>query len=851
MRGKPLGTGFSRTGDAMSSNSSRVDSLGVTKSGLLIEPAPSDSSAPLSDESAVSGGDSRSCEYWDFDGVAVQMAESGLASRYRVVAAHAKGGLGEIYLAEDAELHRRVALKEIQPKHAANPVSRERFVIEAEITGNLEHPGIVPVYGMGTYPDGRPFYAMRFVKGEDLGTAIRRFHAGRGPDLTGLEFHWLLRRFVAVCNTVAYAHSRGVLHRDLKPSNIMLGPFGETLVLDWGVAKLMGNRDSVDRSGRELPRDSTEAAICPASASASVTLTGQAVGTPAYMSPEQAAGKVNDLGPSSDVYSLGATLYVLLTDRRPFDGEVVDVIRDVERGRFDPPRVIQPRVPKALDAICCKAMALDPSQRYRSALDLADDIERWLADEPVSAWPEPRWDRGRRWVRRHQPLVAGSAAAVVVALVALGLAVPLLSLAWSNESAARHDEERQRIVALHKAGEALDQRAQAIKNLETANAERARAQAQQALATEERDRAEKTLKFLVEIFRRPDPAVDGRSLKVVDLLDQATSDLERSLLEEPLMKATLYTALGETFGGLGMPQQSFAVFQRALSLRRQKLGDNHVDTLASLHNLAMAYQDGGRLDQAIPILEATLEKRRAKLGDDHADTIESMNDLAVAYWETGKLSQAIGLYESTLAKTRSKLGEDHQDTLTIADNLAVAYAAAGQTDRAIPLHEATAARMRSTLGDDHLATLIISNNLARAYAAAGRTNDSIELYETTVERLRRKLPPDHPTTLMSMHGLGRSYLAAGRLSRAIPLLEETLSKRRAKLGPDHPDTLLTLFALATARRDESKPELALALAREFVERARKIELRLPEKVRALIPEATRLVESITDQPPCS
>ena len=363
---------------------------------------------------------------------------------------------------------------------------------------------------------------------------------------------------------------------------------------------------SDDRSDRESPTDPNEAAIRPQSASASVTLTGQAVGTPAYMSPEQAAGKLSDLGPASDVYSLGATLYVLLTDRRPFDGEVVDVIRDVERGRFDPPRAIQPRVPKALDAICRKAMARDPIERYHSALALADDIERWLADEPVSAWPEPRLDRGRRWVRRHQPLVAGSAAAVAVALLALGLAVPLLSLAWSNESAARHDEERQRIVALQKAGEAIDQRAQAIRNLETAKEERARAQAQQALATEERDRAEKTLKFLVEIFRRPDPGVDGRSLKVVDLLDQATSDLERSLLDQPLMKATLYTAIGETFGGLGMPQQSFAAFQRALSLRRQQLGDDHADTLASLHNLAMAYQDGGRLDQAIPILEATL-----------------------------------------------------------------------------------------------------------------------------------------------------------------------------------------------------------------------------------------------------
>ena len=170
-------------------------------------------------------------------GVATNQAT---ASRYRVLWGHAKGGLGEVFLAEDTELHRRVALKEIQARHARNAVSRERFVAEAEITGNLEHPGVVPVYGLGTHADGRPFYAMRFIEGEDLATAIRRFHARRTPNFTGLEFRWLLRKLIDVCNTVAYAHSRGVLHRDLKPSNIMIGPFGETLVMDWGVAKLIG-----------------------------------------------------------------------------------------------------------------------------------------------------------------------------------------------------------------------------------------------------------------------------------------------------------------------------------------------------------------------------------------------------------------------------------------------------------------------------------------------------------------------------------------------------------------------------------------------------------------------------------
>ncbi len=405
-------------------------------------------------------------------GAAGQAKYNGASSRYHVVWAHAKGGLGEIYVAEDTELHRRVALKEIQAKHANNSVSRERFVIEAEITGKLEHPGIVPVYGMGTHPDGRPYYTMRFVRGEDMATAVRRFHAGPNRDLTSLEFRWLLQRFVDVCNTIAYAHSRGVLHRDLKPGNIMLGQFGETLVLDWGVAKLIGQGETTPSPPFDTEADPSSLAIQPPPGSSSVTRTGQAVGTPAYMSPEQAAGRLSDLGPASDVYSLGATLYVMLTDRRPFDGDATDVLRDVQEGRFEPPRRAWTGVPRALDAICRKAMAREPGKRYQSALALAADVERWLADEPVSCWREPLLVRSRRWVRRRLPLVAASGAALGVALVALVVAVPLLSLAWQNESQAHSGERRERIAALQQAKEAQKERALAIQNLDTANHER-------------------------------------------------------------------------------------------------------------------------------------------------------------------------------------------------------------------------------------------------------------------------------------------------------------------------------------------------------------------------------------------
>ena len=370
--------------------------------------------------------------------------------RFQVLWPHARGGLGQIFVAQDLQLHRRVALKEILPELAENPNSRARFLIEAEITGNLEHPGIVPVYAQGERPDGHPFYAMRFIKGEDLATAAHRFHQDHSLNFTGLEFRWLLRRFVNVCNTVAYAHSRGVLHRDIKPGNIMLGSFGETLVMDWGVAKAMDRPESIEASPPFSAPTSIQtdgSPIHPNSVNATVTINGQVVGTPAYMSPEQASGDLEAMTPASDVYSLGATLHAMLTDRPPFSGDPVAVLRDVRLGRLDSPRAVRPSVPRALDAICRKAMSREPSHRYSSTLAMSDDIERWLADEPVTSYREPISVRGRRWMKRHLPLLAGAVAAVVVITVALGLAVPILSIARRNEADARRAESRQRVLA--------------------------------------------------------------------------------------------------------------------------------------------------------------------------------------------------------------------------------------------------------------------------------------------------------------------------------------------------------------------------------------------------------------------
>ncbi|MCY2987587.1 MAG: serine/threonine-protein kinase [Planctomycetota bacterium] len=352
--------------------------------------------------------------------------------RFRVLRLHDKGGLGQVMLATDAELGRTVALKEIQPFQADDPVSRQRFMLEAEVTGGLEHPCVVPVYGCGTYPDGRPYYAMRFIRGDDLGKSIRRFHdpaVERKPGARIVELQQLLRRFLDVCNAVQYAHSRGVLHRDIKPANVMLGKYGETLLVDWGLAKLIGRP--------EASREAGEVTLhLPSSGGSYATLYGSAMGTPAYMSPEQAAGDLDQLGPASDVYSLGATLYCLLTGQAPFTKKQGNILKLVQAGEFPRPREIQRDIAPALEAICLKAMALVPEKRYVSPAALIKDIEHWLADEPTSAYTETRSERAARWMRRHRARVQAAAMSLTVTTVILLLATFLVTRAWQSEKTA-------------------------------------------------------------------------------------------------------------------------------------------------------------------------------------------------------------------------------------------------------------------------------------------------------------------------------------------------------------------------------------------------------------------------------
>jgi WD40 repeat protein len=355
-------------------------------------------------------------------------------NRYALIRLHDSGGIGRVWVAWDHDLKREVALKELRPEWAERPDLRQRFLDEARITGQLEHPGIVPVHDLAREDDSSPCYTMRLINGRSLNEAVRAYHQRLLSRLAQpLEQAALLQAFVQVCQAVAYAHDRGVIHRDLKGQNVVLGDYGEVIVLDWGLAKLLGQ----PQGHTPLPAVTLD----PAEAHHS-SLPGTFLGTPSYMSPEQAAGRQDLVDRRSDVYGLGAMLYEVLTGRPPFTGaDNEDVRRQVRTAPPAHPCAVCPSAPAALAAVCLRALAKDPAQRYASALELAEEVRRWLADEPVRAYREP-WERClARWGRRHRAWVRAGAAAVLAVTLVSVLATLLIAAAWRREQSHRQQAE--------------------------------------------------------------------------------------------------------------------------------------------------------------------------------------------------------------------------------------------------------------------------------------------------------------------------------------------------------------------------------------------------------------------------
>jgi serine/threonine protein kinase/tetratricopeptide (TPR) repeat protein len=383
--------------------------------------------------------------------------------RYRPIRLHRTGGLGHVWLARDGVLGRDVALKELRADRVGDSRLRARFLQEARITGQLEHPSIVPLYDVLGEADANgdcenPRYTMRFVAGRTLAEAIQDYHHRRRDGrATPLDLSGLLDSFVAVCHAIAYAHSRKVLHRDIKGSNIVLGDFGEVFVLDWGLAKVIGEPDAnadtvragaseeVTRVVRPAGNVGPRGAVTP-SPSPEVTAEGAVIGTPAYMAPELADGEPASV--ASDIYALGVLLYVLLTGQLPYDGHsTLDVLQKIRSADPPEPRSVNNAAPTALEAICRRAMARNPADRYATPEDLAADVRRWRADEPVAAHAEPWAARLARWARRHRTAVAAAVVLLVSAVVALSVSTVLI---WQEERRTQAEwarAERERVRA--------------------------------------------------------------------------------------------------------------------------------------------------------------------------------------------------------------------------------------------------------------------------------------------------------------------------------------------------------------------------------------------------------------------
>jgi serine/threonine-protein kinase len=694
--------------------------------------------------------------------------------RFRILHFHREGGLGRVYVARDEELGRDVALKEIRPDKVAEADLRGRFVLEAEINGGLEHPGIVPVYSLGAYDDGRPFYAMRFVEGDSLKEAIAAYHLEHPrPDPSAVAFRKLLGRFVDVCEAIAFAHSKGVLHRDLKPHNVMLGRFGETLLIDWGLAKATGRCEPVGLA------KAPEATLVPRSGSGHAPTHG-VLGSPPYMSPEQAAGAVESLGPATDVYGLGAILFALLTGEPPVEGGTADEILDrARRGAIRPPRSLNPNIPRALEAACLKALALKPEDRYPSSRALADDLEHWLADEPVSAHREGWAERLARWTRRHRAWAQAGAAALLAVAVIATISALVVDGARRGEKAARGEVTRSLVAeraakaaadaSLEQANVNLGLARQAVEDYFTRVSQDTLLKRQDAPSVRDlrelrKDLLDVALRYYQTFVAKyaDDPALQAELARAYGRVGEITSEIgsKERALEAHRQALALWSKLAGASPGEGETQRGLATSHFHIGLLQRQLGRS-AEALASYDRSRAIAERIAVEHPELPIeqdLGKTLDNRGNVLSDlgRRADAMESYQRALAVYERLAAAEPTNAGYQVNVASVSHNIGVEHAKARRAAEALA-------DFDRARAIRERLAAA--------HPTVSEYQNLLAQSYKNIGVLNadtnhpaEALRAFERA-RQIQVRLVAENPTVTQFQSDLANTLTLIGRLHR--------------------------------------------------------------------------------------
>ncbi len=711
--------------------------------------------------------------------------------RFKILQKHAQGGLGVVSIAVDQELNRQVALKQIRKDRADEKYYRSKFVLEAEVTGGLEHPGIVPVYGFGVDPEnGQPYYAMRFIKGDNLKKHIGDFHERhKTENLDNLKLRQLLRRFVDICNAISYAHHRGVLHRDLKPGNIMLGKHGETLVVDWGLAKTGGQQDFESMDPDESPLTTSEGSR------SSETRMGSAIGSPSYAPPEQLTGDLDRIDNRSDVYGLGAILYELLVGHSPLAGfseprsELVNFVMD---GKIASAIEANPRVPKGLSLICAKAMNVKPVNRYQSVLSLRDDIEGWMADQPVSVIPNTILRRTSRWLRKHKGVAATITAATIgIAILSIGSNFVINSYRQQAVTLAENEKKAKLEVVKEK-----DQKEIASKRLKSV-----------------RD-------FMVTIFRKPDSNIDGREIKVASVLESATAKIEGLKEDDPVGMADQAFAISEIYHLLGLYDEAAKTAELALEVYETEFTDVHENTIETLSHLVDVYRVTGKYDLAIKTAERALKVAPQFFGPEDREMLVIQNNLGLTFEKNGKFKEAVAIHGRILSIRQKLLGDENEETLNSINSLAQSHKGLKEFEKGAELLEPALKTARSSLDENSFLTMVMMNNLADCYSSLKRPDDATPLLSEAIELMKVNFGPTHPSTLIATTNLARAHRLAKNYDRSFELYQKAIDGLEATVGESNPTTILTLNNFGMAYTHADRIEDAIPLLERSTELAR-------------------------------